>query len=459
MTDNTPELPASVEPAPESPAPRRRRTVVLALALASVIAVGGVLGSASESGASRYDASVESTIADIQSYWSQTLPSVYHAGYQAIPAERLYAYSASNPPPSCGGYGRTPYSEVAGNAFYCDQGDFVAWDEQGLFAKLRSEYGDFAPALVLAHEWGHAIQARVGFETSETVYMEQQADCFAGAWAAHIAQDGRMAESDLDSALAGLLGLRDPSGIDGSEDGAHGNGFDRVRAFQDGFEGGASACANYAKNPPTITESAFTSYADYASGGDMSLNELLPALTKSLQSYWSSAVSGAKSAPEVVAADGTQASACGGTTDGGVLSAAVVYCPRHRHDRLRPGCVAEGTRLGRRLRRRRAARVGVVVGGAATRRATGRLVGRACCRDVPHRFLHGDPRRQHAAGERQRHHPLPRRPRRGDRDAGQDRRQRRLAGFRVLTGVGLPHRLLQGCERLRQGLIRGTIGI
>ena len=297
------------------------------LALASVIAVGGVLGSASESGASRYDASVESTIADIQSYWSQTLPSVYHAGYQAIPAERLYAYSASNPPPSCGGYGRTPYSEVAGNAFYCDQGDFVAWDEQGLFAKLRSVYGDFAPALVLAHEWGHAIQARVGFETSETVYMEQQADCFAGAWAADIAQDGRMAESDLDSALAGLLGLRDPSGIDGSEDGAHGNGFDRVRAFQDGFEGGASACANYAKNPPTITESAFTSYADYASGGDMSLNELLPALTKSLQSYWSSAVSGAKSAPEVVAADGTQASTCGGNTDGGVLSAAVVYCP------------------------------------------------------------------------------------------------------------------------------------
>ena len=107
---------------------------------------------------------------------------------------------------------------------------------------------------MLAHEWGHAIQARVGFETSETVYMEQQADCFAGAWAAHIAQNGRMAESDLDSALAGLLGLRDPSGIDGSQDGAHGNGFDRVRAFQDGFEGGASTCANYAKNPPTITE-------------------------------------------------------------------------------------------------------------------------------------------------------------------------------------------------------------
>ncbi len=199
-------------------------------------------------------------------------PSVYGASYKAIPSDRLFAYSQSNPPPACGGYGRTPYSEVAGNAFYCDQGDFVAWDEQGLFAKLRQQYGDFAPALVLAHEWGHAVQARVGFQTSATVYMEQQADCFAGAWAAHVAQDGRLDGGDLDSALAGLLGLRDPSGIDGSQEGAHGNGFDRVRAFQDGFEGSAATCAGYEDNAPTVTESAYTSYADYASGGDMSLS-------------------------------------------------------------------------------------------------------------------------------------------------------------------------------------------
>ena len=393
-----------------------------------------MLGSASASGASRYDASVESTIADIQAYWSQTLPSVYHTDYKAIPADRLYAYSASNPPPSCGGYGRTPYSEVAGNAFYCDQGDFVAWDEQGLFAKLRQQYGDFAPALVLAHEWGHAIQARVGFETSETVYMEQQADCFAGAWAAHIAQDGRMAESDLDSALAGLLGLRDPSGIDGSEDGAHGNGFDRVRAFQDGFEGGASTCANYANNPPTITESAFTSYADYASGGDMSLNELFPALTKSLQSYWSSAVSGAKSAPKVVAVDGTHASACDGSTDGGVLAAAVVYCPetdtivydraavQKAHDSV--GDFGAGVLLASEWSSAVQHRLG----------QSARLVGGAYDRDLPHRRLHREPRRQLTAGERQRHHPLARRPRRGDRDAGQDRQHRRQPRARRSPG-------------------------
>jgi predicted metalloprotease len=299
----------------------------VALALAAVVAVTGVVGVSSSSAATRYDASVESTIADIQQYWSQTLPAVYRTDYKAIPSDRLFAYSETNPPPACGGYGRTPYQEVAGNAFYCDQGDFVAWDEQGLFARLRQQYGDFAPALVLAHEWGHAIQARVGYQTSQTVYMEQQADCFAGAWAAHVASDGRLVGSDLDSALVGLLGLRDPSGTDGAQDGAHGNGFDRVRAFQDGFEGGATVCADYQNHPPTVTESGFTSYADYATGGDMNLSELLPALTKSLQSYWPNAVSGARAMPKVTEADGTNAAAaCSGNTDGGVLVDAVTYC-------------------------------------------------------------------------------------------------------------------------------------
>ena len=59
---------------------------------------------------------------------------------------------------------------------------------------------------------------------------------------------------DLDNALAGLLTLSDPSGIDGGQDGAHGNGFDRVSAFQDGYEGGAQACADYQNNPPAVTE-------------------------------------------------------------------------------------------------------------------------------------------------------------------------------------------------------------
>ena len=68
-----------------------------------------------------------------------------------------------------------------------------------------------------------------------------------------------LSSDDLDTALAGLLTLSDPSGIDGAQDGAHGNGFDRVGAFQDGYEGGAETCAAYESNPPDVTESGYTS--------------------------------------------------------------------------------------------------------------------------------------------------------------------------------------------------------
>ncbi len=226
---------------------------------------------------STYDASIDATIADIQAYWTATMPDVYGQQYDAIPADRVFPYSQSNPPPNCddGGQTQAPYEEVAGNAFYCSNGDFVAYDEQGLLPKLRENFGEFAVGLVFAHELGHAVQARVGYEPSATVYMEQQADCFAGAWAQHVADSDdanvHLSSSDLDTALAGLLTLSDPSGIDGGQDGAHGNGFDRVSAFQDGYEGGAQACADYQNNPPAVTETGYSSYDDQASGGNLPL--------------------------------------------------------------------------------------------------------------------------------------------------------------------------------------------
>src|SRR5262245_4944484 len=294
----------------ESP-PRTRRVFPILLALAVVVTVActSLIGASAGSAASRYDADAQQTIADIQAYWTKTMPDVYGAAYDAIPDDRLFPYSESAPPPACGGSGTTPYQQVAGNAFYCSEGDFVAWDTQRLIPKLQEQFGAFAPALVLAHEWGHAIQARVGFDANQTVDFEQQADCFAGSWTAHVAHGDsslHLDDADLDTALAGLLQLRDPSGIDSTQDGAHGNGFDRVRAFQDGFEGGAATCASYQNSPPPVTEAAYTSQADYLNGGNMSLDQVLPAVKTSLESYWG------VDAPKVVAYTGSNAPSCDG---------------------------------------------------------------------------------------------------------------------------------------------------
>jgi predicted metalloprotease len=308
------------------------RNRLVGVVMATVVAFGVVAGvAAGDAGAqvsSKYDASIDSTIADIQAFWTTAMPAVYGQQYDAIPTDRIYPYSQANPPPNCedGGQTKAPYEQVAGNAFYCSNGDFVAYDEQGLLPKLRDNFGEFAVGLVFAHELGHAVQARVGYNPPSTVYFEQQADCFAGAWAQHVADSNdsnvHLARSDLDTALAGLLTLSDPSGIDGSQDGAHGNGFDRVSAFQDGYEGGAKVCADYQNNPPSITETGYTSSQDQASGGNLPLDEMTATVTQSLDRYWGSQssklIAPTVTAGRVDAADGT---------DGGVLTDGVVYDP------------------------------------------------------------------------------------------------------------------------------------
>jgi predicted metalloprotease len=298
----------------------------MATVMAFGVVAGITSGPASAQVSSKYDASIDATLADIQNFWSQAMPDVYGQQYEAIPADRIYPYSQSNPPPNCddGGQTKAPYDEVAGNAFYCSNGDFVAYDEQGLLPKLRENFGEFAVGLVFAHELGHAVQARVGYNPSATVYLEQQADCFAGAWAQHVADSNdenvHLSTTDLDNALAGLLTLSDPSGIDGGQDGAHGNGFDRVSAFQDGYEGGAATCAAYDTNPPDVTEAGYSSYADQASDGNLPLDEMVPTVTKSLDDYWTSQ-SSKLSAPTITAGG----AATGGNSDGGVLTDSVTY--------------------------------------------------------------------------------------------------------------------------------------
>jgi len=303
--------------------------MVTAVVMVVVVAVGAWgLDQPPASAESGYNADTATSIADIQSYWSTAMPDVYGRKYTAIPDSRIHPYSASNPPPACGGRGHTPYEEVAGNAFYCDQGDFIAYDEQKLIPQLRQQYGDFAVGLVLAHEWGHAIQTRVRFSSRASVYVELQADCFAGAWAQHVANGDatslRLSKDDLDHALAGFLELRDPSGVDGGDNGAHGNAFDRVGAFQDGFEGGARECRDYATNPPDVTEAGFGSYADAEVNGDLPLNQVLPMLKTSLDDFWGATYSDYESAPKLSPSSGTPSCASG--SDRGVLSDTVLYC-------------------------------------------------------------------------------------------------------------------------------------
>jgi predicted metalloprotease len=273
--------------------PQGRRLVGAAIALLAVLATAGTTGGVAGAAAPAakppaYEQTVTLTVADLQDYWSDELPQLYGVEYRRIPKTRIIPYTSTSKLPHCGP-GKVRYKDVADNAFYCNAGKFVAYDDEGLFPDLAKHFGDFTIALTLAHEWGHAVQDQADL-TGPTIALEQQADCFAGAWVRHVddGQSSRLTlnQGNLDAGLAGYLTFRDPPGSDPTADGAHGSAFDRVGAFQEGYDGGPERCADFEDNPPELTDIPFTDPADLQRGGNLPFGQVIPETAKDLDAYW-----------------------------------------------------------------------------------------------------------------------------------------------------------------------------
>jgi hypothetical protein len=138
------------------------------------------------------------------------------------------------------------------NAGYCEPDNTIGWDRGVLLPTLRKSYGDMAITMVLAHEYGHALQkeATLNPKGVPSLVAEQQADCFAGVYMRWVAEgkSPRFTLSTgegLNNLLAAMISFRDPlleNGYYGSDD-EHGSAFERISAFQFGFTDGTSACA------------------------------------------------------------------------------------------------------------------------------------------------------------------------------------------------------------------------
>jgi predicted metalloprotease len=183
---------------------------------------------------------------DIQDFWTATYPQYFSGEYRPITTIRSYNSHTPLSRGACGG--RNGYKSV--NASYCRLDDSIAWDRGVLIPLTRKYFGDIGVAGTLAHEFGHAVQARahsVHFLT-RTLIKEQQADCFAGVYLHWVAQ-GRstrfaMNTTDgLDHVLAGGITLRDPTDEPENARNAHGSALDRIGAFQEGFNGDPAVCA------------------------------------------------------------------------------------------------------------------------------------------------------------------------------------------------------------------------
>jgi len=248
------------------------------------------------------DTLARNALADLNDFWSQAYPAAYGSpwkpltgGYYSVDPGN---YDASVYPDNVGCFSSP--DDVAGNAFYCfpqqsGGGDDIVYDRT-LLESLATDYGRFIPALVMAHEFGHAVQARTAPPSNLSIVFETQADCFAGAWTAWVADDKAkhflVRPSELDDVLRGYLLLRDRPGSGPSDNGAHGSYFDRVSGFQEGFDNGAAACKDNFNDQRVFTQAPFATQAELDTNGnapyDAPIGSLFEIAQTTLDQFWKS---------------------------------------------------------------------------------------------------------------------------------------------------------------------------
>jgi len=174
----------------------------------------------------------QTAVTAVDTFWSRHFPEELGLPYRS---PQVYGSYRGTDGPECAGE-----PSVAFNAFYCRPGDFLAWD-QDLMASGYSQIGDAWIYLIIAHEWGHAIQARLGADRV-SVDAELQADCLAGAALQGAAEDGliQFEPGDNEELAQTLAAVADD--YPWTQESDHGNAEQRTSAFNTGASGGVPAC-------------------------------------------------------------------------------------------------------------------------------------------------------------------------------------------------------------------------
>ncbi len=187
------------------------------------------------------------SVSDLEEFWRFAYPDTFDG--ELTPVSALYSWDSND----YDGEFCDEITEGLVNAGFCEQDNSIGWDRTVLMPSLRKAYGDMAITMVLAHEYGHALQKQATLNPRgvPTLVAEQQADCLAGAYMRWVAEgkSPRFTLSTgegLNNLLAAMISFRDPllSENDYYNSGdEHGSAFERISAFQFGFTDGAAACA------------------------------------------------------------------------------------------------------------------------------------------------------------------------------------------------------------------------
>ncbi|MGV0794466.1 neutral zinc metallopeptidase [Mycolicibacterium sp. XJ1819] len=188
-------------------------------------------------------------ISDVELFWNGAYRDAFDGRFKPVKALISWDANGFDEIEFCGG---STYGLV--NAGFCHDDRTIGWDRGELLPDLQQSYGEMGVTMVLAHEYGHAIQRQAGLASDNvpTLVSEQRADCLAGAYMRWVAEDNSprftLSTGDgLNSVLAAVVAFRDPLMTEDHPDvgvDEHGSAFERVSAFQFGFTDGVSACAS-----------------------------------------------------------------------------------------------------------------------------------------------------------------------------------------------------------------------
>jgi predicted metalloprotease len=194
---------------------------------------------------------VSVVLAQNEDVWEKVLPRDTGKAYEA---PRLVLFRGVDRS-GCG------TAQAAMGPFYCPA-DRRVYLDTSFFEEMKRKLGgggDFAYAYVVAHEVGHHIQNLLGIlprveqlkrraseveANSLSVRVELQADCFAGVYAFHVNQMGRLERGDIEEAMSTASAIGDDKlqraaqGYVVPDSFTHGSAEQRMRWFMSGFRSG-----------------------------------------------------------------------------------------------------------------------------------------------------------------------------------------------------------------------------
>jgi predicted metalloprotease len=240
-----------------------RLAVLLTLALAALVA-GRISGGASAS-TSAQARCVPPSLKDCYSkggmlkYLNVIIPMVnqfFDTTWKAMgrPAAYIYIRHSYKTASSCEDTDSSSFYAFPDAYFFCgiDRKVYIGQDAVWV---LYHYVGDVAPAVGLAHEFGHFVQYRTHvpnpFNSTTEVNHENQADCISGAWLGYADKKGWLEREDAGSLEKYVKVIADAEKSIKTFP-THGTASQRTESILLGYKKGIYACNQYYPDTPII---------------------------------------------------------------------------------------------------------------------------------------------------------------------------------------------------------------